>query len=295
MASPVRGTHIEGIGEVSWLVLGTAQVGLAGADLPASAWFRLWDDAFERGVRAFDGAFHYGERSEELLGRWLRTRRAREDVVLLHKVAHTPACTPAAVRTQLEASLRRLGTDRVDGLLLHRDDPAVPAAAFAEALAAELAAGRARAAGVSNWATERIAELAASLRVALVSNQLSLAEPAEPVWQGCLRADTAWHERTGTPLLAWSAQARGFFAGRPEDAELRRCWLTPGNLERRRRAEELAAARGVTPVAVALAWVLAQPHPALCAVGALTTDALDACAAAERVALGEGERAWLAG
>ena len=83
----------------------------------------------------------------------------------------------------------------------------------------------------------------------------------EPVWEGCLRADTAWHERTQTPLLAWSAQARGFFAGRPEDDELRASWLSPANVERRRAGRTARAPDERLPVTVALAWVLAQPFP----------------------------------
>jgi aryl-alcohol dehydrogenase-like predicted oxidoreductase len=149
-----------------------------------------------------------------------------------------------------------------------------------------------RAIGASNWTAERFEAFnAAAARhgappFSVLSNQLSLAEMREPVWEGCLRADPAWHERTQTPLLAWSAQARGFFAGGPDDRdELRRSWLAPANLERRRQAEELAAGLGVPPVAVALAWLLARPFPTYAVVGPRDRIELAACLAAVDVQL----------
>jgi len=65
-------------------------------------------------------------------------------------------------------------------------------------------------------------------------------------------------------MMPWSSQARGFFtdrAGREklDDKELSRCWYSPDNFRRRDRAYDLAARKGVEPVAIALAWVLHQP------------------------------------
>lgn len=284
------------------VVLGTAQVTHSGADLPASSWFRLWDDAVEAGVDTFDGAAHYGARSERLLGRWLASRRSRDDVTLLHKVAHTPRCRPEAVAGELTGSLERLGIDRVDVLVLHRDDPAIPVGEFVDALDAEVGSGRAGAAGVSNWTAERAeafdryAAATGRARLALVSNQLSLAEMVEPVWPGCLRADERWHARTQLPLLAWSSAARGFFADRPDaDEEMQRCWLTAANSARRTRCRELAARVGGDPVTVALAWVLARPYPTAAVVGPTSTAELEPALAAARLALDPVDAAWLAG
>jgi len=243
----------------------------------------LWERYVEAGGNCFDTARHYGDESEDMLGRFLERRGTREEVVLVGKVAHTPDCRPEAVRPQLERSLELLRTDRVDMLLLHRDDPAVPVREFVDALDAEVTAGRAGAAGLSNWSAERFeafdrdAAERGRTRPGVLSNQLSLAEMLEPVWAGCQRADPAWHERTQTPLLAWSAQARGFFAGRKEDEELRRSWLSPANLERRARAGQVAARLGVAPAAVALAWLLALPFPTWAVVGPRNCSELDAC------------------
>jgi aryl-alcohol dehydrogenase-like predicted oxidoreductase len=115
----------------------------------------------------------------------------------------------------------------------------------------------------------------------------------EPVWDGCLRADTRWHEATQTPLLAWSAQARGFFAGRADDAEMRASWTSPPNVERRRRARELAGRYGVAPVSLALAWVLARPFPVHAVVGPRDRYELDECLAALGLLLSADELRWL--
>jgi aryl-alcohol dehydrogenase-like predicted oxidoreductase len=113
--------------------------------------------------------------------------------------------------------------------------------------------------------------------LALVSNHLSLARPAEAFYPGVVSADAdglAWHRRTGIGLLAWSPGARGFFTDRldPDTPDGRRADLnaydkkvlavygTEQNVERRRRARELGRSKGdFSPVQIALAWVLHQP------------------------------------
>ena len=72
----------------------------------------------------------------------------------------------------------------------------------------------------------------------------------------------AWHERTQTPLLAWSAQARGYFFGR-DGSDVLRVYDNPVNRERRRRAEQLGERLGFTASQVALAWALDAALPRL--------------------------------
>jgi aryl-alcohol dehydrogenase-like predicted oxidoreductase len=263
-------------GAASRLVMGTVR-----ADPP------LWDAFVEAGGSCFDTARHYGDASEAPLGRLLERRGIRDRVVLVGKVAHTPECRPAAVGPQLSRSLELLRTDHLDLLLVHRDDPAVPVGEFVEALDAEVRAGRARAVGVSNWtparceAFEVYAHAHGRARLACVSTQLSLPEMREPVWEGCVRADPTWHEHTGTPLLAWSAQGRGYLSGRADDVpEVRRCWASPVNEARREEATRIAAALGVTAAAVGLAWLLARPFPVWAVIGPRGREELAACLAA---------------
>ena len=276
---------------------GTVALGTVRVDPP------LWERFVAGGGTWFDTARHYGDVSEGALGAFLERHRLRSRVVIVGKGAHPPECAPDAVAPQLARSLELLRTDHVDLYLLHRDDPAVAVDEWADALRAEVAAGRASEVGVSNWEPARVDELRACAAArgwpapALVSSQLSLAEMVAPVWAGsrCAFGDRDWHERTGTPLLAWSAAARGFFSGRgDDDDEVVRCWLSPENRLRRRRAAALAAANGVESLTVALAWTMAQRFATVPVVGPRTAAELDACLAARELRLTVTERDLLA-
>src|SRR5207253_1061838 len=112
---------------------------------------------------------------------------------------------------------------------------------------------------------------------AVSSVNLALAVPTQPLWHEVISiAGDAeareWYRRTQTPLMPWSSQARGFFAGPfgvddPRAAEIARVYDREDNWERLRRARELAEQRGSTPTRVALAWVLRQPFPTFPLVG----------------------------
>jgi aryl-alcohol dehydrogenase-like predicted oxidoreductase len=183
---------------------------------------------------------------------------------------------------QFHQSLERLQTDYADIYMLHRDNLEVPVGEFVDALNAEVQAGRIKIFGGSNWSLARVA---AANRYAkrkglqgfsVVSNNFSLARMVDPVWAGCISCSDVesrrWLKRHQLPVLAWSSQARGFFtdrAGRDkrEDAELVRCWYSDDNFERRERAYALAKKKGVTPIAIAAAYVLAQPFPTFALIG----------------------------
>ena len=163
--------------------------------------------------------------------------------------------------------------------MLHRDDPHLPVGPIIEALNEHVRAGRVRALGASNWTCARIDEAnayAADHGLAgfcCSSPHLSLAVQNEEHWDDTRSARDpeifAWHERGGLPLFAWSAQARGFFAGH-ESESVDRVYDNADNRERRRRAGELADRVGCTTNQVALAWVLRQPFPVYAVVGART-------------------------
>ncbi|MCC6416024.1 MAG: aldo/keto reductase [Opitutaceae bacterium] len=243
----------------------------------------MWDDFIERGGNTFDTAYVYGGGLQEtLLGWWLRHRGNREDVVVIAKGGHTPFCNPGDMRAQFHESLERLQTDYADIYMLHRDNLEVPVGEFVDALNDEVKAGRIRAFGGSNWSLKRVA---AANRYAqrkglqgfsVVSNNFSLARMVDPVWGGCISCSDVesrrWLKKHQLPVLAWSSQARGFFTeragrGKHDDAELARCWYSDDNFERRERAYALAEKKGVTPIAIAAAYVLAQPFPTFALIG----------------------------
>ncbi len=267
----------------------------------------MFDDYVARGGNVFDTARIYGP-CEDVLGQWIRNRSIREEIVLITKGAHTPYCTPEDMNRELRASLEHLGVDSIDLYLLHRDNPDVPVGEFVESLNAHLRAGRIRGYGGSNWSLDRVreAQLYAQANklvpMQVVSNQFSLARMVEPPWPGCLSAGTpefrAWLEESQTPLLAWSSQARGFFAGdsSPQDrsdAERVRCWYADDNFARLDRARFLAQRKNVLPINVALAYVLRQSFPTLALIGPRTLEETRIAWKAVDVVLTEEELLWL--
>ncbi len=269
----------------------------------------LFDAFFEAGGTTFDTAAHYGAgRSDRLLGDWMRDRGVRGQVVVIGKGAHSPNCFPEAVTSQLHESLERLKTDRIDVYFLHRDNPDVPVGEFVDVLDEHVRAGRIRIFGGSNWTTERIdaanAYAAAHGRAAFraLSNQFSLAEMIVPVWPGCLgagdAASIAWLRHTGTALFAWSAQARGFFTPRADDPRLQDkllvdSFFNAANFGRRARAGELAARKGTTMAAIALAYTLAQDFTLLPLIGPVTLDELRTSLTVLDTRLTPAEAEWL--
>ncbi len=294
---PVESAHnayrrFEPLGRpVSRLVLGTILV----AEDVLDEWVRL-------GGNIIDTARVYGDgASEEAVGAWLADRPAvRDELVLLTKGAHPDGdvrrVTPADIAADLDASTAALGR-RIDIYLLHRDDPELPVGPIIECLNEHRAAGRLRAFGASNWTCARIDEANAYAAAhglegfTCNSPQLSLARQNEEHWPGTMAATDdvrAWHERTQMPLFAWSAQARGFFAGHDSESAMR-VYDNADNRERRRRAEELAGRLGCTANQVALAWVLAQPFPVYAVIGPRTVEQLREAVGALDVSLTEDE------
>jgi 1-deoxyxylulose-5-phosphate synthase len=294
---------------VSRIGLGTAGYRVSDRD---RAFARL--DAFvELGGNLIDTAHAYEDGdAERVLGEWLRASATRDALTILTKGAHpgpgwVPRVTPAAIATDLGESLERLGIDRVDVLLLHRDDPAVPVGELMDALDREVRGRRTRAVGVSNWTPARLEEALAFVAahgltpLAASSAYLGLAQPTGFPWPGCVGAEDAaslaWYGSHDVPLLAWSSQAGGFFSEGFDPANAFRgtvaSYVTDDNQDRRRRAAELGARIGASAAQVALAWVLEQPFRPIALVGARDPAGVAAAWAALDVRLSAAERHWL--
>ncbi|HEY5893094.1 MAG TPA: aldo/keto reductase [Chthoniobacterales bacterium] len=267
------------------------------------------DDFVERGGNAFDTAHQYtAGLQEKLLGHWIANRGVRDRIAVVVKGAHTPFCDPENLRKQFEISLDRLQTDYADIYLMHRDNPEIPVGEFVDVLDELYRAGRVRLYGGSNWSLQRLREANKYARKTgrepfrVVSNNLSLARMIDPVWRGCISAKgdewREWFQETGAALFSWSSQARGYFApnretGSVTDAEILRCWDSEDNQERRRRAIELAGKKGVSPLNVALAFVLNQPFSAFALVGPRTIEETRTILPGIKLSLTPDELAWL--
>jgi aryl-alcohol dehydrogenase-like predicted oxidoreductase len=249
--------------------------------------------------------------SERRLGECIRALGCRDALTVATKGGHPDGgegyprpdayMAPDIVVRDIDDSLNRLQVDCIDVYLLHRDDPRMAAGEVIEMLNVEIARGRIRHLGASNWSVARIEEAnryadGYGLRGFCVSQvHWSLAEPPwemgpDPTMRCITPADAAWHAASGLPMMAYSSSAGGYFAGR---GGTEGGYNTPANAARRERARDLAARLGCTPTQVALAYLLCQPFPVFPIVGALNPDHLAEAMAAADIQLTAEHIAWL--
>ncbi|MBT2249036.1 aldo/keto reductase [Arthrobacter sp. BHU FT2] len=226
--------------------------------------------ALDEGVRMLDTATLYGGGlNEKLVGQAIAGRR--DEVLLASKCGMAMVDgvkkidgRPETLRTQVEASLGRLGVDHIDLYYLHRWDREVPIQESVGALAEMVAAGKVGAIGLSEVSVQRLREAQAEAPIAAVQNEYSLWSRNPEL--GILEATRA----SGVALVAFSPLARGFLSDGFDDPEdfapkdIRRGmprfqpehWPTNATLLPQWRA--LAAAAGCTVGQLALAWVLSR-------------------------------------
>lgn len=273
-----------------------------GSGVPDTTAFALLDAFTAGGGALVDTAHCYGSgASERCLGRWMAARGSRSRILISSKGAHPQDDAPNRLGAEhiardLNESLERLGTARIDLYWLHRDDPARDIDGILGALESHRIAGRIGAYGASNWSQERLESAAAAAHrlgipgFCAVQQGWSLAERVTPGWPGCRylgEADRAWHRRTGLPIAAFTAQARGFFAKDVADYD------SPANRARRERVRQLAARRGASPNQVALAWLTCQDFPGIAIAGSHRLEQLADCLGAGDIELTPTEIEWL--
>ena len=277
--------------------------------------FAMFDHFFMLGGNVFDTAYIYNEgRSDAYLGRWIKERGVRNEVVILGKGAHTPDCYPNLIRKQLEESLTRLKTDNIDIYCLHRDNIEVPVGEFVDSLNELKREGLIKTFGASNWSLQRFKQAfdyTASTGLeffSVLSNNFSLARMKEPVWPGCESCSEedfkSFLTQKQIPIFPWSSQARGFFlenkefegsihVANPDKKEEVRVWHNRDNLERRKRCFSLAKKKGIEPIELALAFVLNQNFPSFPLIGPRNFFETRSSLKALEVNLSEDEREWL--
>jgi aryl-alcohol dehydrogenase-like predicted oxidoreductase len=256
---------------------------------PATA-VRVIHAAFDAGVTSFDTAPLYGYgSSEELLGRALRDRRDRVQILtkvglrwdgshgaVLYEATDASGARlsvrkdsrPASLQEEIEKSLRRLGTDRLDLVQVHHRDLETPIAETLLTLERLRRQGKVRAIGVSNYSLAELEESAHTLGEGGLSTvQLEynlLKREAE-------REILPWALRQRVCVLAYSPLAQGVLAGKqlgrwrlPADWRRNTPYFSRGNLALVKRALEhtvlpIALERSASAAEVCLAWLLARP------------------------------------
>ncbi|MFF3911393.1 aldo/keto reductase [Streptomyces sp. NPDC001848] len=247
-----------------------------------------------------------GGESETIIGKWMRARGNRSDVVIATKVSQHPdyqGLTAANIKAAADASLRRLDTDYIDLYYTHYDKPEVPVEEIIGALDELVKAGKVRAIAASNISAERLQEsLDFSDRENLaryVALQPHYNLVSRDTYEGALR-DVA--SRAGLAAVPYYALASGFLTGKYRPGTTvgsARAEAAAKHLatERGRRVlaalDEVAEARGAEIPTVALAWLAAQPTVAAPIASARTVEQLPALLAVADLTLTDEDLAKL--
>jgi aryl-alcohol dehydrogenase-like predicted oxidoreductase len=227
--------------------------------------------ALDLGINFLDTADIYGMgHNEQLVGRAIKGRR--DEVFLATKFGNVRGPNgewlgvngkPDYVRQSCDASLKRLGVERIDLYYQHRVDTEVPIEDTVGAMAELVKQGKVRHLGLSEAAPNTIRRAQKAHPIAALQTEYSLweREPEPEILPLC--------RELGITFVAYSPLGRGFLTGqikRPQDIpnDYRRTMPRlqeenlRKNLELAQRVEEMAKEKGCTPAQLALAWVLAQ-------------------------------------
>jgi aryl-alcohol dehydrogenase-like predicted oxidoreductase len=282
----------------------------------------ILDAVYDAGINVFDSAFAYGD-AEASLGRWIKSRKLRDKVVILTKGAANNdfrrRCHDFDILSDIHTSLAKLQTNYIDIYILHRDDPSVPVGEIVGVLDRLRREGVIGAYGGSNWSFERTKEANAYaaehglMPFTVCSPSYSLAEcigdpdrfkSSVTISGKKNRPFREWLHEQNISIFTYSSLARGFLTGKIKSTEADRAneifkgWTAeeyayPVNFERLKRAEQLATDNDATVSQIAYAWLMHQdPNifgitaPSSAAHLKSTTDALD-------VSLSDHELQWL--
>ena len=217
---------------------------------------------------------HKGGESESMIGEWLKASGKRDDVLIATKVGMLPGeggekLAPARIAAAAEASLKRLGTDRIDLYYAHQDDEAVSQDAVLEAFGKLVDAGKVRVIGASNFHAARLKSAVESAKTSdlpryhVLQPEYNLVSRTK--FEGELQ-DYCVTENIG--VLPYYGLASGFLTGKYRSKDDLGQSVRGGRmgelLEGKGKAvldamDSVVEATGATHAQVALAWLIAQP------------------------------------
>jgi L-glyceraldehyde 3-phosphate reductase len=254
--------------------------------------------AFDRGVTHLDLANNYGPppgSAEEAMGRMLDLdlRPYRDELVISSKAGYLMWPGPYGewgsrkyLLASLDQSLRRMRLDYVDIFYSHRPDPETPLQETMMALDQAVRQGKALYAGISNYSAEQTAEAAAILR--RLGTPCLIHQPRYSMFDRWIEKGlTAVLEQEGIGCIAFSPLAQGLLTDRylggiqagsrasKPHGFLRPEHVTTDKIERARKLNEIAKARGQSLAQMALLWVLRLPVVTSALIGASSVAQLD--------------------
>lgn len=286
--------------KVSRLCFGTMSFGGDADEGTAAAMFRRCREA---GINFFDCANVYaGGRAEEILGRLIKS--CRDEVIITSKVGfaagedmNAQGLSRRHIMRAVEASLRRLNTDRLDIYFVHRFDPNTPMEETLRALDDLVHQGKVLYTGVSNWAAWQIATaLGISAREGLA--RFACIQPMYNLVKRQAEVEILpLAQAEGLGVITYSPLGGGLLSGKygvgrkPEKGRLVenemyvRRYGEAAYYEIAERFAAYARERGLHPATLAVAWVMAHPGVTAPIIGARNVEQLEPSLAAAEVAM----------
>ncbi|MGD0519710.1 MAG: aldo/keto reductase [Terracidiphilus sp.] len=284
----IAGVRVSRIGLGTW-PMGGREWGAVPEDVAVATCL----GAVERGINLIDTAPIYGRgRSEEIIGKAIRAHGRREDFYIATKAGLEwnpfgvfSNSTESRIRREIEASLRRLGTEYIDLYQVHWPDALVPIAEVAALLAGFQREGKVRALGVSNFSVAQMEEFRSV--TPLASDQ-----PPYNLFERQIDGEILpWCAANGVAVLTWSTLCRSLLAGRAhrgmkfDPRDIRNYdpkFQEPRFSQYMTAVERLTAfARehfGKSVLELAARWVLDRPGVSVALWGARRPEQLDAVA-----------------
>ena len=273
---------------------------------------RLLDRFVDGGLNAIDTADVYsrwvtgnkGGESETMIGHWLKGSPARRaQVVLITKVGMAQGLSGKSIAAGVEASLRRLQTDRIDLYLSHKPDAATPIEETLRAYESLIQAGKVRAIGSSNATPS-------TLRDALdtaAAKKLPRYEVEQPEYNLCERGKFEGPLRDlciaeGVGVIVYYSLASGFLSGKYRSKADLKGRARAGGVEKYMNErgfrilgalDAIAKERGAKPAEVALAWLIGREGVTAPIASATTMEQVDGLVRATQLDLSEDERRLL--
>lgn len=242
---------------LSRIVYGMWRIGDDSNTSPAHVQAKI-ESCLAQGITTLDQADIYGGyTAEAILGGALKASpQLRDKVELVSKCGIVAPVgryadrrvkyydtTEGHITASVEASLRDMGTDRIDLLLIHRPDPLIDHEETGKALDGLVASGKVRSIGVSNFRPWDFSLLQSAMSSKLVTNQIEISLVATECF---INGDLAYLQERAIAPMAWSPLGGGSLFG--ED-----------NRQLLAALERIGAAQGVDATAVAVAWLLRHP------------------------------------
>jgi aryl-alcohol dehydrogenase-like predicted oxidoreductase len=278
--------------------------------------FELLDAWVDRGFNCIDTADvysvwmpgHVGGESETIIGKWLKQSGKRDEVVLLTKVGMEmksggKGLSKKYILEEVEQSLKRLQTDRIDLYQSHKDDESVPLEETLEAYAQLIDEGKVRYIGASNYKGARLAEAEELAE----REKLPAYKTLQPEYnlhdrQGYEEDLAPVAEKFGLGVIPYFSLASGFLTGKYQSAEDAKGKNREGRVQKYfdergmkilKALKKVGEETGAAQAAVSLAWLLEQPTITAPIASATSTEQMEALFAAAELKLTAAQMAEL--